>query len=63
MRRLLRVLGAIWGVIGWAILIGAGFQLGHSAGYGQGARDLARLVYELRHTDFETPHPWDKGGI
>lgn len=63
MRRLWRVLGGIWSVIGWGILLAAGYHIGATAGYGRGARDIARLMIEMRQGNFETPEPWDRGDI
>lgn len=63
MRRLLRVLGGLWTAFGWIILLAAGINAGQWIGYGKGARDTARLVIEMRQGAYETPEPWDSGGI
>lgn len=63
MRRLLRVLGAIWSLIGTAVVLASGYWMGMQVGYGKGARAIADLMIEMRHTDFETPDPWDRGDI
>lgn len=63
MRRLWSVVSALWSLLGWAILIGAGWQMGAHAGYGRGARDIAALIHEMRQGATETPEPWTHGGI
>jgi hypothetical protein len=62
-RRLWRALGAIWNAAGIGIVLVAGYWLGSNVGYGRGARDLARLVIEMRQAGYETPEPWDSGDI
>lgn len=63
MRRLWRFLGAIWGLFGTTLVLAVGYWLGIQVGYGKGARAIADLMIEMRHTDFETPDPWDRGDI
>jgi hypothetical protein len=45
------------------LLIAAGIHIGQGYGYGRGARDIARLMIEMRQGATETPEPWDSGGI
>jgi hypothetical protein len=62
-RRALRVLGALWSLFGWGILLAGGYWLGVQDGYARGARDIARLMIEMRQGSFETPETWDRGDI
>jgi hypothetical protein len=63
MRLLGRLLGAFWNAVGIGIVLFAGYWLGSNVGYGHGARDIARLVIEMRQGDVETPDSWDHGEI
>jgi hypothetical protein len=63
MRRLLTVLHWAWELFGAIVLLAMGWHFGGQAGYGRGARDLARLVIEMRQGAYETPAPWQHGSI
>jgi uncharacterized membrane protein YccF (DUF307 family) len=63
MKAILRVLGGLWTAFGWMLLIAVGLHMGVQIGYGRGARDTARLIHEMRQGAYETPEPWDSGGI
>ncbi|MET3967280.1 hypothetical protein [Bradyrhizobium sp. S3.9.1] len=63
MRAIRRVLGGLWNAFGCLLLICAGMQAGQWIGYGKGARDLSRLIIEMRQGGYETPDSWDRGDI
>ena len=63
MRRLWRVLGGLWAAFGYVLIFCVGMQAGQWIGYGKGARDLARLIIEMRQSASETPDSWDRGDI
>jgi hypothetical protein len=63
MRRLWRVLGGLADAFGWIVMLAVGMHIGQGYGYGRGARDLSRLIIEMRQGSHEAPEPWTRGDI
>lgn len=58
-----RIIGWLWNTIGLGLALVLAFHIGQWAGYGRGARDIARLMIEMRQAGDTIDEPWDHGGI
>ncbi|MGX1237309.1 hypothetical protein AB7M71_010447 [Bradyrhizobium japonicum] len=45
------------------VALAIAFNIGVWNGYGRGARDIARLMIEMRQGGYAVDEPWDRGGI
>ncbi|MBR0884072.1 hypothetical protein ABIF65_003536 [Bradyrhizobium japonicum] len=58
-----RIISWLWNTLALGAALAMAFHIGQWAGYGKGARDIARLVTEMRQGGYAVDEPWDRGGI
>lgn len=53
----------LWNTLALGFALAIAFNIGQWAGYGRGARDIARLMIEMRQGGYAVDEPWDRGDI